>query len=114
MLWSFKSILVQEDYGKQNSDESYTNKYHKHFACSYVYKLVWVNDNFRKSFKIYLGEDAVYNFINSMIEESKYWSDVMEKCFNKKFVRPKKTMKILRTLLNGGSLTMVILIMVLK
>ena len=59
-------------------------------------------------------EDAVYNFINSMTEESKYWSDVMKKHFNKEFVRIKKTMKILRTLLNVGSLTMIILITVLK
>ena len=59
-------------------------------------------------------EDAVYNFINSMTEESKYGSDVMKKHFNKEFVRIKKTMKILRTLLNVGSLTMIILIMALK
>ena len=28
--------------------------------------------------KSYLGEDAVYNFINSMIEESKFCTDVMK------------------------------------
>ena len=38
----FESILVPEDNGKQNPNESYTNKYQKHVACSYGYKLVWI------------------------------------------------------------------------
>ena len=33
-------ILVPEDNGKPNPEESYTNKYQKHIACSYGYKLV--------------------------------------------------------------------------
>ena len=44
----FESILVPEDNGKQNPDESYTRKYQKHIACSYGYKLLCVNDNFSK------------------------------------------------------------------
>ena len=34
----FESILVPEDNGKQNLEESYTNNYQKHVACSYGYK----------------------------------------------------------------------------
>ena len=64
----FESILVPEDNGKQNPKESYTNKYQK----------VYVDDKFSKSFKSHLGEDAVDNFINSMIEESKYCSGVIK------------------------------------
>ena len=86
----FESILVPEDNGKQNPNESYTNKYQKHVACSYGYKLVCVDDKFSKPFKSYLGEDAVYNFISSMIKESKYCSDVMKKHFNKELVMTKK------------------------
>ena len=41
------------------------------FFCSFGYKLVYVDDKFSKPLKFYLGEDAVYNFINSMNEESK-------------------------------------------
>ena len=37
-----------------------------------------IDDKFSKPFKTYLGKDTVYNFINNMIEESKYWSDVMK------------------------------------
>ena len=46
--------------------------------------------NFSKPFKSHLGEDIVYNFISSMIEESKYCSDVMKKHFNKELVMAKK------------------------
>ena len=53
----FESILVPENNGKQNPNESYTNKYQTHVACSDGYKLVCVDDNFSKPFKSYLGED---------------------------------------------------------
>ena len=82
----FESILVPEDNGKQNPEGSYTNKCQKHIACSYGYKSVCVDDKFSKLFKSYLGEDTVYNFINSMIEESKYRSEVIKKHFNKELV----------------------------
>ena len=36
----FESILVREDNGKENPDESYANKYQKHIASSYGYKLL--------------------------------------------------------------------------
>ena len=80
---NFESILVPEDNGKQNPNESYTNKYQKHVVCSYGYKLVCVDNKFSKPFKLYLGQDAVYNFITSMMEESKYCSDAMIKILTK-------------------------------
>ena len=49
-----------------------------------------VDDKFSTPFKSYLGEDAVTNFINSMVEKSKYFSDVMKKHFNKELVMTKK------------------------
>ena len=48
---AFERILVPEDNGKQNPNESYTNKYQKHIACNYSYKLVCVDDKFSKFFK---------------------------------------------------------------
>ena len=36
----FESILVPEDNGKQNPNQSYTNKYQKHVASTCGYKLV--------------------------------------------------------------------------
>ena len=35
----FKSILMSENNGKQNPNESYTSKYQKHVACSYGCRL---------------------------------------------------------------------------
>ena len=37
-----------------------------------------------------LREDAVYNFINNTIEESKYCSDVIKTRFDKEFVMIKE------------------------
>ena len=65
------------DNGKQNLNES--NKYQKHDACSYGHKLVCVDDTFSKLYKSYLGEDPVYNFIKSMVEETRNCSVVMKK-----------------------------------
>ena len=62
----FESILVPEENGKQNPND----KYGKHVACSHGYKILSVDDKFSRDFKPYLGEDAVYSFISSMIEES--------------------------------------------
>ena len=86
----FDSILLPEDNGKQNPKEFYANKYQKHIPCSYGYKLVYFDNKFSKPFKTYLGKDAVYNFINSMIEENKYYSEVMKKNFKKKLVMNKE------------------------
>ena len=49
-----------------------------------------------------------------MIEESKYCSDVEKKHFNKELAMTKEDMKILRTLLNVGSVIIVILTLMLK
>ena len=86
----FESILLPEGNGKQNPNESYTNKYQKHVACSYGYESVCIDDKFSKHFKSYLDKDAVYNFVSSMIEKNKYCSDVMKKHFSKKLAMTKE------------------------
>ena len=75
----FESILVSEDNGQHNPNQSYTSKYQIHIASNYECTLVCVDDKFSKPFTLYLGEDTVYNFVNSMMEERKYCSDVMKK-----------------------------------
>ena len=78
---NFGSISVAENNGKQNPDESYSKKYQKQVACSYSYKSVCFDD------LILLintqVKTAVYNFVNSMLEKSKYCSDVMENILTK-------------------------------
>ena len=80
----FESIIVLEDNEKQNPKESYTNKYQKHIACSYGYKIVCVDDK----------------YINSMIEENKPASDMIKKHFKKEQVITKEDKEDLKTLLN--------------
>ena len=59
----FESILVPSDNGKQNLNECYTDKYQKNFGCSYIYKLICVDEKFSKPFKSFLGKDSVYNIL---------------------------------------------------
>ena len=79
----FESILVPENNRKQTPNESFSKKYQKHVACKYGHKLAYADDKFSKPYKSYLGEEAVYNFIISMVKVSKYCSDVIKKYFNK-------------------------------
>ena len=47
----FISILVPEDNWKKIQNQSYTNKYQKHTACSYDCKLACVDDKSTRPFK---------------------------------------------------------------
>ena len=78
---NFESNLVLENNERQKPKESYMNKYQKHIASSYDYKLVCVDDNTKR---------CSLNFIDSIFEESKYCSNVMKKHFNKEFVMTKE------------------------
>ena len=51
----FEIILVLEDNGKQNLKKYFANKYQKHVAYFYGYKLVCADNKFSKLFKSYLG-----------------------------------------------------------
>ena len=75
--------------GKQYPKEFCTNKYEKHIACSYGYKLVCVDGKFIKPFKTYC-KNAVHNFINNIIEGIKYSTEVTKKHFNKELVMTKE------------------------
>ena len=50
--------MIYADF-ESSPKESYTEKYQKHFAFSYGYKLVCGDDKFSKSCRIYLDKDAV-------------------------------------------------------
>ena len=72
-----------------------------------------IKNKFSKRFKTYLDEDAFYNFINSMIKESKCYSDVIKKHFNKELVMTIEDNEDFKNL-NVVSVTMIMLIMMLK
>ena len=62
----------------------------------------------------YLGENIVYNFRNNLIEESKDWSGMMKKLFNKELVMIKEDNEDFKNSINVGSATKIMLIMMLK
>ena len=112
MIYSdFESILVQEDNGKQ---KNLIRTSMKNVVYSYDYKFLYVDDKFSKRFKSYLGKNAVYNFINSMIKESNYRCKVMKNILKKSLWWLKKIMKILKTLITVGSVKNLMLLVMLK
>ena len=107
---------MPEEKGKQNPKEPYTDKYQIYISCSYGHKLACVDDKLSKLFKTHLGKDPVYNYINSMMVENKYHSEVMKKrlTINIELVMTKEYNEDFNLTLNLGSVTMIQLIMILK
>ena len=83
----FESILIQKNNGKQNSDESCTNKYQNH-----VVAFLFINQ-YSKLFKSNLGRDDVHSFITNMVGKSKFCSSVMKNHFYKELVMTKEDNK---------------------
>ena len=80
----FEAITEKIQGCRQNNDSSYTEAYQKHTDCGYGYKVVCCyDDKYTKPVQIYRGENAVYEFMEKMLEEVKYCKNVMKKEFNK-------------------------------
>ena len=47
---------------------SYTKKYHEHVPCSYVYKVVCIDNKYSTSTVVYRGENAAYKIIKAIRE----------------------------------------------
>ena len=74
-----------------NNEKSYTEAYQKHIDCGYGYKLVChYNDEFSKPVQVFRGENAVYNFMEKMIEEVEWCKSIIKKHFNKPLVMTEK------------------------
>ena len=71
--------------GCQPSDKkSYTEKYQKHIACSFGYKVVCHYDNrYSGDVVIYRGEDCIQKFMKCMFEEVKNCQSIIRDDFNK-------------------------------
>ena len=80
----FEAIVVKIQGVKQSEKKSYTDAYQKHKDCSYAYKVVCCyDDQFSKPLQMYRGENAVYKFLEKMLEEEKWCKETMKKHFNK-------------------------------
>ena len=71
--------------GCQPSDrKSYTEKYQKHTACSFGYKVVcYYDEKYSGDVVIYRGEDCIQKFMKCMFEEVKNCQKIMRENFNK-------------------------------
>ena len=92
---NFGIILVSENYGKQNPDYSYADKYLNHvFWVRFGYKLGRADNQFSKPFRS--GQDAAHEFITNMVEESKYCSHVIKNNLNKELAITKEDKECLK------------------
>ena len=72
---------------KDKDRRSYTKAYQTHKDCGYGYKVICCyDDKYSKYTWIYRGENAVYKFMEKMLEEVKYCKAVIKKHFNKSLV----------------------------
>ena len=79
----FECLLKNVDIGINNDCFSYTTKYQDHIPCSFAYKLVRIDDKYSKDIVLYRERNAVYKFIQIIINEYSYCRSVMKKHFNK-------------------------------
>ena len=82
---NFECILKSNKSNKKTSG-SYIEKYQDDIPCSIAYKPVCVDNKFSKPFVLYRGENAAYNVIKMMLEESGYCQKVMKKYFKKNLI----------------------------
>ena len=91
----FKQILVPfkiyADFGcnlksAEVSEGSNTKKYNDHVPCCFAYKVVFINNRFRKQVVVYRGENAAYKFIKAILKEYKYCKKIIKKHFYKNLI----------------------------
>ena len=76
-----------EEMEKDKDRRSYTEAYQTHEDCGYGYKVICCySDKYSKYTNIYKGENAVYKFMEKMLEEVEYCKAVIKKHFNKPLV----------------------------
>ena len=80
----FEAITEKFQGCQPNNDKSYTEAYQKHIDCGSAYKVVCCYDKkYSKDICIYRGENAVYKFMEKMLEEVEYCKNVVKNEFNK-------------------------------
>ena len=78
---------LSEEMENEKNKRSCTEAYQTHEDCGSAYKVVCCyDDKYSKDICIYRGENAVYRFMEQMLEEVKYCKTVIKKHFNKPLV----------------------------
>ena len=79
----FEAITQKIDSCQPNDEKSYTEKYQKHIDCGYSYKVVCCyDDKFSRPIQLYRGKNAVYKFLEAMLEEVDYCEKTKNEHFN--------------------------------
>ena len=88
----------------QPSDEkSYTEKYQKHTACGFGYKVVCHYDQkHSRDLVIYRGEDCIQKFIKCMFDEVKNCQKVIREHFNKPLIMTNRDQRAFSKMLNDA------------
>ena len=74
---NFEFLLKEVRGIDRNNNTSYTEKYQKHIFRSFTYKVVCVDDRFRKSVVFYTVINATNRFIETILEEYSYCKSVI-------------------------------------
>ena len=85
VIYADFEALTERIHGcQQNNDKSFTDAYQKHTDCGYGYKVVCCyDDKYTKDVQYYRGENAVYKFLEQMLEEESYCKNIVKCKFNK-------------------------------
>ena len=78
MFWKVSKAVIK--------NSSYNEKYQDHIPCSFIYKVVCVDNRFSKKIVLYRGKFAVYKFIEAIIKEYEYCKKMIRKYFNKNLI----------------------------
>ena len=98
----FEAITKKVQGCKQSEEmdkRSYTEAYQTHEDCGYGYKVVCCyKKKYSKPIQTYRVENAVYKFMEKMLEEVEYCKAVVKKCFNKPLVMTEDDEQCFRTM----------------
>ena len=88
-----------EEMENEKNKRSYTEAYQTHENCGCGYKVICCyNDKYSKPIQTYRGENAVYKFMEKMLEEVEYCKAVIKKRFNKPLVMTNNDEQCFRTM----------------
>ena len=88
-----------EEMKKDKDRRSYFEAYQTHEDCGYGYKVVCCyRERYSKPIQTYRGENAVYKFMEKMLEEVEYCKAVIKKHFNKPLVMTEDDEQCFRTM----------------
>ena len=65
---------------------AHTEKYQNYIPCSFLYKVVCIDNKFNNRVVLYGGKHATYRFIEANLEEYDYYKKIIKNHFNKNLI----------------------------